>query len=244
VGAHVIDRSNLTILLAPGFRDLPEFLAAHRVEVVASLPCYLEENTDAQRGDGVFARSIEALLRLNALGYGRPGSGLDLTLVYNPLGASLPPDQAALEAAYRRELEGRYGIAFTRLYTITNMPISRFLEDLVRAGRLDAYMRTLVDAFNPLAVPQAPGSEAPADGEPRRPVQEFRLGRVKAAVWANETQLGTRYSVTIVWLFKLDGETAWRTSTAFNRDDLPLVAKVADLAHTHIFGLVQNDTPF
>lgn len=153
LGAHVIDRSNLTILLAPGFRDLPEFLAEHGVEVVASLPCYLETNTDAQRGDGVFARSIEALQRLNALGYGRPGSGLDLTLVYNPLGASLPPAQAALEAAYRRELEGRYGIAFTRLYTITNMPISRFLEDLVRAGRLDAYMQTLVDAFNPLAVP-------------------------------------------------------------------------------------------
>jgi len=153
LGAHVIDRCNLTIMLAPGFRDLPEFLAEHRVEVVASLPCYLEENTNAQRGDGVFALSIEALLRLNALGYGRPGSGLDLTLVYNPVGASLPPDQATLEAAYRRELEGRYGIAFTRLFTITNMPISRFLEELARGGKLEAYMRTLVEAFNPLAVP-------------------------------------------------------------------------------------------
>lgn len=96
----------------------------------------------------------------------------------------------------------------------------------------------------PAAVPPDPGGDAPADEEPRRPIQEFRLGRIKAAVWANETQLGTRYSVTIVRLFKDDGEAAWRTSTAFNRDDLPLVAKVADLAHTYIFGLVQNDTPF
>jgi hypothetical protein len=96
----------------------------------------------------------------------------------------------------------------------------------------------------PTAAPQEPSGETHADEEPRRPVQEFRLGRIKAAVWANETQLGTRYSVTIVRLFKADGETAWRTSTAFNRDDLPLVAKVADLAHTCIFGLVQGDTPF
>lgn len=96
----------------------------------------------------------------------------------------------------------------------------------------------------PAVAAQDPGNEAHDDGEPRRPVQEFRLGRIKAAVWANETQLGTRYSVTIVRLFKVDGDATWRTSTAFNRDDLPLVAKVADLAHTHIFGLVQNDTPF
>jgi len=99
------------------------------------------------------------------------------------------------------------------------------------------------DAVAPTEEPPAYEEPNPAE-EPRRPVQEFRLGRIKAAVWANETQLGTRYSVTIVRLFKADGESSWRTSTAFNRDDLPLVAKVADLAHTHIFGLVQNDTPF
>jgi radical SAM/Cys-rich protein len=152
LGRHVIDRCNLTILLAPGYDDLPEFLAEHRVEVVASLPCYLEENTDAQRGDGVFRRSIDALMRLNALGYGRPDSGLTLTLVYNPVGPSLPPPQEKLEQAYRRELRSRYGIEFNRLYTITNMPISRFLDDLLRQGRYDEYMQKLVEAFNPAAV--------------------------------------------------------------------------------------------
>jgi len=99
------------------------------------------------------------------------------------------------------------------------------------------------DAGTPIEQQPAHEPASPAE-EPRRPIQEFRLGRIKAAVWANETQLGTRYSVTIVRLFKEDGEAAWRTSTAFNRDDLPLVAKVADMAHTYIFGLVQNDTPF
>jgi radical SAM/Cys-rich protein len=148
LGRHVIDRCNLTILLAPGFADLPDFLAAHRVEVVASLPCYLTENVDRQRGAGVFDKSIEALRRLNAVGYGRE---LPLTLVYNPLGPSLPPAQAALEAAYREQLRGRYGIEFTRLFTITNMPISRFLDDLVRSGKLDAYLEKLIGAFNPAA---------------------------------------------------------------------------------------------
>lgn len=152
LGAHVIDRCNLTILLAPGHDDLPEFLAAHRVEVVASLPCYLAENTDRQRGEGVHARSVEALRRLNALGYGRPDTGLVLNLVYNPLGPSLPPEQPALEAAYRRELDARFGVAFNRLYTITNMPISRFLEDLAASGRHEEYMARLVAAFNPAAV--------------------------------------------------------------------------------------------
>lgn len=149
LGAHVIDRSNLTILLAPGFQDLPEFLAKERVEVVASLPCYSAENTDAQRGDGVFERSITALRRLNELGYGRPGGDLPLTLVYNPLGAKLPPEQSKLEDAYRRELKARHDIEFTRLFTITNMPISRFLDDLVRRGEYERYMETLVGAFNP-----------------------------------------------------------------------------------------------
>ena len=152
LGRHVIDRCNLTILLAPGYQDLPEFLAEHRVEIVASLPCYLEENTDAQRGGGVFRRSIAALQRLNGLGYGRPESGLVLTLVYNPVGPSLPPAQQTLEEAYRRELHSRYGVEFTRLHTITNMPISRFLEDLLQQGQYEAYMQKLLEAFNPAAV--------------------------------------------------------------------------------------------
>ena len=151
-GRHVIDRCNLTILIAPGFDYLSEFLARHRVEIVASLPCYLEENCDRQRGGGVFQRSITALKRLNELGYGCPESGLVLTLVYNPVGPSLPPSQAALEADYRRELRARYGVEFTRLYTITNMPISRFLDDLLRSGKYDEYMQTLIEAFNPAAV--------------------------------------------------------------------------------------------
>jgi radical SAM/Cys-rich protein len=149
---RIIDRSNLTILLAPGFTDLPEFLADHRVEVVASLPCYLEENCDRQRGSGVFKRSIEALQRLNELGYGRPESQLSLTLVYNPTGASLPPNQENLEANYRSELSDRYCIEFTRLITITNMPISRFLDDLLASREYERYMRRLVDAFNPATV--------------------------------------------------------------------------------------------
>lgn len=149
---HVIDRCNLTILLANGYTDLPEFLAENAVEVVASLPCYLEENTDRQRGDGVYVKSIAALKRLNELGYGRPGTGLILTLVFNPGGPSLPPRQDALEETYRRELRSRHGIEFSRLYVITNMPISRFLDDLVQSDRHDEYMQRLIDAFNPLAV--------------------------------------------------------------------------------------------
>jgi radical SAM/Cys-rich protein len=153
LGRHVIDRCNLTILLAPGYDDLPQFLAEQRVEIVASLPCYLAENTDAQRGEGVFERSITALRRLNALGYGGPDRALVLTLVYNPVGPSLPPPQAGMEAAYRRELTQRYGIVFNRLYTIANMPISRFLEDLARAGRHEEYLAKLVAAYNPEVVP-------------------------------------------------------------------------------------------
>jgi radical SAM/Cys-rich protein len=151
MGRHVIDRCNLTILLAPHFDDLPRFLANHRVEVVASLPCYLPENTDRQRGEGVFAKSVEALRRLNAEGYGQAGSGLTLTLVYNPVGPALPPPQAGLEEAYRRELRTRYGVEFTRLFTITNMPISRFLDDLLESGRYESYMRKLIDTYNPAA---------------------------------------------------------------------------------------------
>lgn len=152
LGCRVIDRCNLTILVAAGFTDLPEFLAEHRVEIVASLPCYLEANVDKQRGDRVFQRSVEALRRLNALGYGLPDSPLKLTLVYNSTGYSLPPSQQNLEEDYRRELRSRYGIEFTQLFTITNMPISRFLVDLSENGQYDAYMQKLVDAFNPATI--------------------------------------------------------------------------------------------
>jgi radical SAM/Cys-rich protein len=148
----VIDRCNLTILLQPGFDDLPEFLADHGVEIIASLPCYLQQNCDAQRGAGVFPKSIEAIRRLNRLGYGQPDSPLKLSLVYNPLGPSLPPSQCELETAYRHELRVRYGIEFNRLITIANMPISRFLDDLLETGRFDEYLQRLVDSFNPKTV--------------------------------------------------------------------------------------------
>ncbi|MFK7778797.1 MAG: arsenosugar biosynthesis radical SAM protein ArsS [Gimesia sp.] len=149
---QVIDRCNLTILLAPGYQDLPEFLAAHHVDIVASLPCYLEENTNAQRGNGAFQKSIQALKKLNTLGYGKQNSNLKLTLVFNPVGFSLPPDQSELEKAYRHELKTQYDIEFTNLITITNMPISRFLSDLVDQGKLNEYMEQLVNAFNPETV--------------------------------------------------------------------------------------------
>jgi radical SAM/Cys-rich protein len=151
LGRHVIDRSNLTVLLLPAQADLAAFLAAHQVEIVASLPYYLEHETDAQRGAGVFAKSIEALQKLNALGYGREGTGLRINLMYNPVGAFLPPAQHAIEADFRRELERRYGIRFNSLYTIANMPISRFLDFLLRSGNYDRYMEKLVSAYNPAA---------------------------------------------------------------------------------------------
>ncbi len=151
LGRHVIDRCNLTILRAPGYTDLPEYLAAHGVEIVASLPCYQEENVDAQRGNRAFRRSIEVLQQLNALGYGQPDSSLVLTLVYNPLGACLPPDQQELETAYRRHLEENYGVSFSRLFAMTNMPIGRFLHYLLRTGKYEAYMQRLIEAFNPAA---------------------------------------------------------------------------------------------
>ena len=142
-GLRVIDRCNLTILEEPGFEDMAEFLAGHRVEVVASLPCYLEENVDQQRGKGVFAASLAGLHQLNALGYGRAGSGLDLNLVYNPQGPSLPPPQAALQAAYKQHLDEKYGVAFNELFTLVNMPIQRFGSTLISKGQFNAYMGTL-----------------------------------------------------------------------------------------------------
>jgi radical SAM/Cys-rich protein len=153
LGRHVMDRCNLTVLLLPSQTDMVDFLAAHGVEIIASLPYYLEQQTDAQRGEGVFRKSIEALQRLNARGYGQSGTNLRLNLIYNPVGAFLPPAQHAIEADYKRELERRHGIVFNSLYTITNMPISRFLEFLLRSGNYERYMEKLVSAFNPAAVP-------------------------------------------------------------------------------------------
>jgi radical SAM/Cys-rich protein len=151
LGRRVMDRCNLTILRLKGYHDLPEFLAQHRVEIVASLPYFLAKNTDSQRGEGVFDASIEAIRVLNVLGYGQPGSGLALNLVYNPTGAFLPPRQSLIEPDFRRELHNRYGVAFNSLYVITNMPINRFLEFLLRTEQYDEYMKRLVDAYNPAA---------------------------------------------------------------------------------------------
>ncbi len=152
LGRHVMDRCNLTVFFVEGKSYLPEFLRQYRVEVIASLPCYQEKNVEAQRGKGVFAKSIDALLWLNRLGYGQPGTGLLLNLVYNPVGPSLPPAQQPLEDAYRKELGDRFGIVFNRLYTLTNMPISRFLTDLLRHGNYDRYMELLLEKFNPSTV--------------------------------------------------------------------------------------------
>jgi radical SAM/Cys-rich protein len=151
-GRHVMDRCNLTITRLPNYADLPEFLAEHGVEVVASLPSFAERQTDAQRGEGVFADSLAALRRFNELGYGVEGSGLLLHLVTNPVGAFLPGSQAALEVDWKRELRRRYGVSFNRLYTITNMPISRYLQFLLDSGNLQGYMDRLAAAFNPAAV--------------------------------------------------------------------------------------------
>lgn len=151
LGRHVIDRCNLTILIEPGYAGLAEFLRDHRVEIVASMPCYTAENVNAQRGDGVFDASITALKLLNSLGYG-VREDLPLHLVYNPAGFFLPGAQAELQADYKRELAAHFGIHFHRLYTITNMPIARFASSLRHEGKLDEYMATLIAAFNPAAV--------------------------------------------------------------------------------------------
>ena len=148
LGVHVLDRCNLTITSVPAFTDLPVFFRDHEVEVVASLPWWRASETDAQRGTDVFESSIEALRRLNELGYGR-AEELVLTLVTNPVGAYLPANQAALERDYKREMARRYGVVFTRLYTITNMPISRYLEWLVESQNLEPYLKKLAGAFNP-----------------------------------------------------------------------------------------------
>jgi radical SAM/Cys-rich protein len=152
VPRHIIDRCNLTILLEPGYKGTAEFLADNRVEIVASMPCYSPENVNAQRGEGVFDASIAALQLLNRVGYGvKPD--LKLNLVYNPVGAKLPGPQAELEADYKQELKAHFGIVFNRLYTITNLPVSRFASWLRNSGQYADYMALLVDSFNPAAVP-------------------------------------------------------------------------------------------
>ncbi|AMX02098.1 arsenosugar biosynthesis radical SAM (seleno)protein ArsS [Microbulbifer thermotolerans] len=148
LGVHVIDRCNLTILFEPGQEELAEFLAGNKVEVVASLPCYSLDNVDSQRGKGVFEKSIAALQKLNALGYGKPDSGLVLNLVYNPQGPVLPPNQQQLEADYKRELFAHFGIVFNNLYALANMPIKRFGSTLISKGRFADYMQLLKDSYS------------------------------------------------------------------------------------------------
>jgi radical SAM/Cys-rich protein len=150
-GVQVIDRCNLTVLVEPGQEGLAGFLAENKVRVVASLPCYSKENVDSQRGGGVFARSIRGLQMLNEVGYGVPGSGLTLDLVYNPGGVFLAPPSSSLECAYKDELKEAYGITFNSLLCLNNMPIKRWSDELVRMGKLDEYMELLVGAFNPAA---------------------------------------------------------------------------------------------
>src|SRR4029078_7399613 len=152
-----MDRCNLSVLLLPSQADLADFLALHRVEIVASLPYYRASQTNAQRGEGVFEKSIDALQRLNTFGYGRPDSGLALNLVCNPVGAFLPPNQEAIKAQFRKELRVRHGIEFNHLYTITNMPISRFLEFLLESGNYEGYMQRLAQGLHPHG---APGGES------------------------------------------------------------------------------------
>jgi len=152
LGIHVIDRCNLTVFYEEGMSDLPDFLADHQAEVIASLPCYQRENVDKQRGRGTFDQSIEALQWLNRLGYGKEDTPLKLNLVYNPVGAHLPPDQKELEQDYKNNLKEDFGIVFNHLYTITNMPITRYAKYLKALGQYDAYAELLIHRFNPAAL--------------------------------------------------------------------------------------------
>jgi len=155
LGCHVKTRTNLTILVEDGYDDLPAFLAENGVEVIASMPCYLPDTVERQRGRGAFLKSIEALKKLNSMGYGIEGSGLTLNLVYNPAGDFIPPAQKAIEADFRSELKKRYGITFSNLFTIINMPVGRFLKFLEDSGNLEKYMKRLRDAYNPSAAANA-----------------------------------------------------------------------------------------
>lgn len=148
---HVMVRSNLTILEANGFSDYAEFMANHKAEIISSLPYYKASFTDKQRGEGVFEKSIAAMKKLNSLGYSREGTGLIFNLVYNPVGAFLPAPQESLEREYKKELEKNFGVTFNNLYTITNMPISRYLDYLLVSGNYESYMEKLINAFNPVA---------------------------------------------------------------------------------------------
>jgi len=148
LGVKVIDRCNLSILFEPGQEDLAEFLVAHEVEIIASLPCYSQVNVDQQRGNGVFDKSIAALKKLNSLGYGKGSPSLTLNLIYNPQGATLPPGQSGLEADYKRELDRNFGIVFNSLYVITNMPIQRFGSSLISKGQFNDYMQLLKDNYS------------------------------------------------------------------------------------------------
>ena len=152
LGRHVMDRCNLTVFYEPGKAYLPQFLRDHHVEIIASLPYYLSDLVDRQRGPGVYEKSIEALRCLNRLGYGIPESGLHLHLVYNPVGAYLPPSQAAIEAEFKKELSARFGVVFNHLYTLTNMPISRFRKFLEVSGNYESYLTRLETHFNPSTV--------------------------------------------------------------------------------------------
>ncbi|MCY7348163.1 MAG: arsenosugar biosynthesis radical SAM protein ArsS [Pyrinomonadaceae bacterium] len=151
-GAKIIVRHNLTVMFEPGQTDLPEFFRTNKIEVVSSLPYFTAQPTDAQRGKGVFDKSIEAIKKLNQVGYGIEGGDLILNLVYNPTGAFLPPAQTAVEADFKRELKARYGLHFNNLYTITNMPVARYLDWLRRSRNEESYMRKLINAFNPSTV--------------------------------------------------------------------------------------------
>jgi len=151
LGKQIIVRSNLTILTYKKYLDIPQFFKDNKVIIISSLPCYTKDNVDKQRGNGVFERSIKALQTLNELGYGQEGTGLELNLVYNPGGASLPPEQSALELDYKRELQELFNIQFNNLFTITNLPISRFLDFLLKENKYEAYMDKLIESFNPMA---------------------------------------------------------------------------------------------
>jgi radical SAM/Cys-rich protein len=152
LGIQMYVRCNLTIIKAnKKYYDLPEFFKLHKIEVISSLPFYSKDRTDKQRGDGVFQSSIEALQMLNAVGYGKPDSGLTLNLVYNPAGAFLPPDQTALEKEYKVALQKDFGIEFNNLFAITNLPVSRYLDYLISSENFEDYMTKLIDAFNPVA---------------------------------------------------------------------------------------------
>ncbi|XP_065178758.1 uncharacterized protein LOC135809350 [Sycon ciliatum] len=211
MGKIVIDRCNLTALLEPGQEDLAEFLASNQVQVVASLPCYSAKNVNTQRGSGVFDKSIAALLKLNEVGYGHPDSGLTLDLVYNPLGAFLPPEQASLEEKYRQELLETFGIVFNHLFTITNMPIKRFADFLYRRNELEEYMNVLVRNFNPETVENLMCRDHVSIGYDGKVFDCDFNQQLQIGVMPNED--GSPSGVDVFSLQSLDSLTALRSNT-------------------------------